>query len=411
MEDKPVEGEADKPKEESEGNVEKPKEGSEGAEGKPAEGEADKPKEESEGNVDKPKEGSEGAEDKPAEGEADKPKEESEGNVDKPKEGSEGAEDKPVEGEADKPKEESEGNVEKPKEGSEGAEDKPVEGEADKPKEESEGNVDKPKDGFERAEDKPVEGKADKPKEESEGNADRPKEGSEGAEDKPVEGDADKPKEGSDSREDKPSNEGENKKSGFFGKLSDFFHRGRQPEMREEEAPESPKRGNWDGMETAPAPNGSGWTILPGNYFDEYSDIDKNYGDHPRTSIPKEEQEFRTVNPADIEGVHLGESDIEDPSRFWDMHNGSKEDWMDTASHIPEVQSRLYNGEPLQSLLDDDRLGRCAQAYFNPDSSKAIEVDEMPGGGYMFNGDGRHRIIAARSFGYDIPVKVIGRYD
>jgi hypothetical protein len=62
-------------------------------------------------------------------------------------------------------------------------------------------------------------------------------------------------------------------------------------------------------------------------------------------------------------------------------------------------------------LLDDDRLGRCAQAYFNPDSSKAIEVDEMPGGGYMFNGDGRHRIIAARTYGYDIPVKVVGRYD
>jgi len=48
----------------------------------------------------------------------------------------------------------------------------------------------------------------------------------------------------------------------------------------------------------------------------------------------------------------LGETEIEDPSRFWDMHNGSKEDWMDTASQIPEVQSRLDGGETLQSLLE-----------------------------------------------------------
>ena len=212
-------------------------------------------------------------------------------------------------------------------------------------------------------------------------------------------------------RDEKPSNEGEDKGRGFFNRLSDFFHRERQPETGDEEVTENQKRGNWDGMETVSPSNGNGWTVLPGNHFDEYSDIYNNYGDHPRTSIPKEEQEFKTVNPADIEGVYLGETDIEDPSRFWNMHNGSKEDWMDTASHIPEVQSRLDGGETLQSLLDDDRLGRCAQAYFNPDSSKAIEVDEMPGGGYMFNGDGRHRIIAARNYGYDIPVKVIGRYD
>lgn len=84
---------------------------------------------------------------------------------------------------------------------------------------------------------------------------------------------------------------------------------------------------------------------------------------------------------------------------------------MNTASKIPEVQQRLDNGESLDSLLDDDQLGRCAQAYFNPDSYKAIEVDEMPDGGYIFNGDGRHRIITARQAKYDIPVKVVGYRD
>ncbi|MBQ8616648.1 MAG: hypothetical protein IJX67_07210 [Oscillospiraceae bacterium] len=197
------------------------------------------------------------------------------------------------------------------------------------------------------------------------------------------------------------------KKEGFFDRISNFFNRGKDSAENPTQ-PEAEKRGVWDGMETAPAPNGSGWTLLPGNHFDKYSDIDKNYADHPRTAYPKEQQEFRTVNPADIEGVYLGDSDVEDPSRFWGMHNGSKDAWMDTASHIPEVQARLDSGESLESLLQDDQLGKCAQAYFNPDSSKAIQVDEMAGGGYMFNGDGRHRIIAARANGYDIPVRVVG---
>lgn len=197
------------------------------------------------------------------------------------------------------------------------------------------------------------------------------------------------------------------KKEGFFDRISQFFNHSKDSAEKPTQ-PETEKRGHWDGMETAPAPNGSGWTLLPGNHFDKYSDIDRHYSDHPRTAYPKEQQEFRTVNPADIEGVYLGDSDIEDPSRFWGMHNGSRDAWMDTASHIPEVQARLESGEPLESLLQDEQLGKCAQAYFNPNSSKAIQVDEMAGGGYMFNGDGRHRIIAARANGYDIPVRVVG---
>lgn len=158
------------------------------------------------------------------------------------------------------------------------------------------------------------------------------------------------------------------KKPSFFDRIGNFFHRDSKPQEAEEVT--NPQ---WDGMETAPAPNGSGWTVLPGNHFDQYSDIDKNYEDHPRTAIPKDEQEYKRVNPADIEGVALGDSEVENPDRFWGMHNGSKEDWMNTASQIPEVQQRLDNGESLDSLLDDDQLGRCAQAYFNPDSSKATK--------------------------------------
>ncbi len=105
----------------------------------------------------------------------------------------------------------------------------------------------------------------------------------------------------------------------------------------------------------------------------------------------------------------MGDTEVNNPDNFWGMHNGSKDAWIDTASHIPDVQDRFNSGESLYSLLKDEKLGPCANAYFNPDNPKAIEVDAMPDGGYMFNGDGRHRIIAARECGYDIPVRVVGQ--
>ena len=149
--------------------------------------------------------------------------------------------------------------------------------------------------------------------------------------------------------------------------------------------------------------------MLPGNHFDEFSDIDKDPHRLP-TAFEGKDQEFRTVNPYDIEGVDLGKYDIENPDRFWHMHNGDKDSWLETASHIPEVQERLNNGETLGTLLQDEKLGRCTNAFFNPDFSEVIRVEEMPGGGYIATNGGRHRIIAARMLGYDIPVKIIGRY-
>ena len=197
-------------------------------------------------------------------------------------------------------------------------------------------------------------------------------------------------------------------KPSIWERLGNFFsHKETEPVSEEEQPRET--HGSWEGMETAPAPNGSGWTVLPGNHFDEYTDVDLHYSDHPRVAIPKDEQVYTLVNPDDIEGVYLGDTELESPENFWNMHSGSKEAWMDTASHIPEVQQRLNNGESLDNLLEDDQLGPCANAYFNPHNSQAIEVDAMANGGYLFNGNGRHRIIAARSYGYEIPVKIVGQ--
>lgn len=94
---------------------------------------------------------------------------------------------------------------------------------------------------------------------------------------------------------------------------------------------------------------------------------------------------------------------------FWEYKerraNGhSKADYVEMASHIPEVQERLNNGEPLESLLRDDRLGACATQYFSPE--QMIRVERMPDGSYEYADGGRHRIAAAQELGISIPVQV-----
>ena len=58
---------------------------------------------------------------------------------------------------------------------------------------------------------------------------------------------------------------------------------------------------------------------------------------------------------------------------FWEYKeqrsNGhSKADYLEMASHIPEVRERLNNGESLETLMQDDRVGACAAQYFSPDN-------------------------------------------
>lgn len=115
----------------------------------------------------------------------------------------------------------------------------------------------------------------------------------------------------------------------------------------------------------------------------------------------------RTISPSNVEGINLGPQDIENPGLFWSQHErgGTKESFVEIASHIPEVRSALDSGRSLSDLIEDDRLGMCAALYFDP--SRMTQVMDL-GGFYEFQSNGRHRILAARELGYDIPVKVIG---
>ena len=231
---------------------------------------------------------------------------------------------------------------------------------------------------------------------------------------------AEKPKEfQSKSLEDGQPSPTAEKKQGFFSKLSDFFNRGKKNEQSGDALlKENARRGDrtpqpkWEGMESAKRPDGSGWTVIPGKHFDKYSEINKS-GKWPEL-LKREEWQDKVVNPEEIEGVYLGDSDVEDPSRFWNMHS-SQEDmkakWMEMASNISEVKTRLDAGEPIENMLKrDDQIGQCARAYFDPNHRDPIKVVELPGGGYEFQGDGRHRVLAARMQGQEIAVKIVGFY-
>jgi hypothetical protein len=118
---------------------------------------------------------------------------------------------------------------------------------------------------------------------------------------------------------------------------------------------------------------------------------------------------FDNIPPSAIEGISLGPSEAQNPEAFW-SRNGNEMDhtadsFCEIASHIPEVRQQLELGKSLDEIRDDPALERCVDIYFEP--SNAVRVVKS-NGYYEFDGHGRHRILAARKLGYDIPVRVVG---
>ena len=98
-----------------------------------------------------------------------------------------------------------------------------------------------------------------------------------------------------------------------------------------------------------------------------------------------------------------------DQQGFWEYKEQrtgghSKADYLEMASHIPEVRERLNNGESLESLMQDSRVGACATQYFPP--GNMIQVESHPDGHYEYSTGGRHRIAAAQELEIEIPVQI-----
>ena len=158
--------------------------------------------------------------------------------------------------------------------------------------------------------------------------------------------------------------------------------------------------GSFEGMPTGKLENGM--TVLKGDHFEQFL---SDYYSETTFASNGNDLVIETVSPSCIEGVHLGDTEASDPGRFWGMHNSSKEFFTEAASHIPAVQAALDGGASLESLINDPELGTCASIYFDPKNMPRVEKF---GDYYTFDTDGRHRIIAARELGYDIPVRIVG---
>lgn len=144
------------------------------------------------------------------------------------------------------------------------------------------------------------------------------------------------------------------------------------------------------------------WDI-PGTGYSDYEDFRNNYNDFQR--IEYDQPQKGMVSADSIEGIpNIRTADIEHPEIFWGRDSGkTMQDFMDIASHIPDVNEQLKNGRSLDDLLMDDVLGKCAAIYF-ADAPTVYKGD----GFYEFSSNGRHRILAARALGLSIPVVIAG---
>lgn len=146
--------------------------------------------------------------------------------------------------------------------------------------------------------------------------------------------------------------------------------------------------------------------FIKGNNYEKFSHFWQNSDQYSHT----EAKYTKTINARDIEGIYLNDNEAQDPHLFWNRGQqyavDSETYFMEVASHIPEVRSRLDAGESADSIRNDPRLKTCYDYYFDTPIN-VYEVDDY----YYFAGAGRHRCMAAQKLGYDIPVKVIGKYE
>lgn len=150
----------------------------------------------------------------------------------------------------------------------------------------------------------------------------------------------------------------------------------------------------------------NGAYIVKGDNYDKFYDDYYNAENSTYESLGDGEY-VEVIPPSKIEGISLGPTEKENSGVFWSQHDkeGTADSFKDIASKIPIVSSQLREGKSLSEIRSDPSLGKTVSIYFDP--ANMVEVEKW-GDYYVFNTNGRHRILAARDMGYDIPVKVIG---
>lgn len=193
-------------------------------------------------------------------------------------------------------------------------------------------------------------------------------------------------------REENGSGASRKTKSGFWSTLF----------SKNQAVPSGPKFGRFD---LAPMKNGSDFFVKGTNYDrfinDYYHSERSTYESLGNNGI------IKTISPGNIEGIHLGCTEASDSAIFWSQHErgGTKDTFVEIASHIPEVNHLLKSGMSLDDIRAYPSLERCVNIYFEPSNIPRVIQSN---GYYEFDSNGRHRILAAREAGYDIPVKIVG---
>lgn len=132
----------------------------------------------------------------------------------------------------------------------------------------------------------------------------------------------------------------------------------------------------------------------------DYSDYLKNPSEYKHISYEKNPVLY--VDPATIHEIR----GIDDPN-FWSYKSTPYSDYVDMARQIPLVYSMIKAGQKLTDLAKrNDVIGACARNYFLSNDITVMRV----GNGYIFGGEGRHRIMAALIVGVNIPVRVTDEF-
>ena len=157
-------------------------------------------------------------------------------------------------------------------------------------------------------------------------------------------------------------------------------------------------------FETGKYENGD--SVVKGDNFEQYMSDYYDYESSTYESLG-DNSIVETIPPSKIEGIHIGSTEMEDNGRFWSQHksDGTADSFTEIASHIPEVKSQIDAGKSLSEIKENSDLAECVDIYFDPSNIPRVVKSN---GYYEFDSNGRHRILAARELGYDIPVKIIG---
>ena len=117
--------------------------------------------------------------------------------------------------------------------------------------------------------------------------------------------------------------------------------------------------------------------------------------------------ETRHILPEQVGGIFLSDHDLRHPGGFWSAHkkDGTFASFRMAAGSIRRVRGLLDGGLGIDDLPRGGLPRLCAELYFRKPAS--VPVVDM-GTFYLFQSNGRHRLIAAMGLGYDLPVSVVG---